>query len=292
VARARGERRARIRASGRAPRCPSLAPDGVDLPLDCLHRHRAAGGTAAAPGNEPINGGASDGPRRVAIKTLRTDAIDPEDLPEFLARFKREAQSAGRLSQPHIVTIHEHGEQDGMPYIVMEYITGRDLSVDLKRGVRHEVEEVVRIAWLSRKTSKGYRLLTEAEWEYVARAGTTTAYSTGETISSSQARFGSPGTVTAGSFRPNAFGLYDVHGNVWEWTEDCWNRNYSGAPTDGSAWLAGDCSLRVVRGGGWSLFPRDGRSASRYWDGSGYRVNRSGFRLAQVARYEGPMRRV
>jgi formylglycine-generating enzyme required for sulfatase activity len=83
--------------------------------------------------------------RRVAIKTLRTENIDPDDLPEFLARFKREAQSAGRLSHPHIVTIYEYGEQDGMPYIVMEYIAGRDLSVDLKRGVRFDVDDVVRM---------------------------------------------------------------------------------------------------------------------------------------------------
>jgi tRNA A-37 threonylcarbamoyl transferase component Bud32 len=83
--------------------------------------------------------------RRVAIKTLRTENIDPDELPEFLARFKREAQSAGRLSHPHIVTIYEYGEQDGMPYIVMEYVAGRDLSVDLKRGVRFGVDEVVRL---------------------------------------------------------------------------------------------------------------------------------------------------
>lgn len=83
--------------------------------------------------------------RRVAIKTLRTENIESEDLPEFLARFKREAQSAGRLSHPHIVTIHEYGEQDGMPYIVMEYIQGRDLSQDLKRGIRFPLDAVVRM---------------------------------------------------------------------------------------------------------------------------------------------------
>ncbi len=83
--------------------------------------------------------------RRVAIKTLRTENIEPEHLPEFLARFKREAQSAGRLSHPNIVTIYEYGEQDGMPYIVMEYINGRDLAADLKRGVRFSLDDVVRI---------------------------------------------------------------------------------------------------------------------------------------------------
>lgn len=118
--------------------------------------------------------------------------------------------------------------------------------------------------WLSRKSGKRYRLLTEAEWEYVARAGTTTAYSTGATIATSQANYsGNLGkTVAVGSYGPNAFGVHDVHGNVYEWTEDCWNASYAGAPTNGSAWLSGDCSDRVSRGGSWS-------------DGIGFRLART-----------------
>ena len=138
--------------------------------------------------------------------------------------------------------------------------------------------------WLSRKTGKRYRLLTEAEWEYVARAGTTTAFSTGATIAAFQANFGSSRTQTApvGGYGANAFGLYDVHGNVWEWTEDCWNANYAGAPTNGSAWLVGDCSRRVSRGGSWYNGPRSVRSAGRSWDSTDDRNYDLGFRLART----------
>jgi len=118
------------------------------------------------------------------------------------------------------------------------------------------------LPWLSRKSGKTYRLLTEAEWEYAARAGTTTPFSTGRTITPDQANFdgnytyggSSKGayrqkTVDAGSFKPNAFGLHDMHGNVWEWVQDCYKDSYSGAPVDGSASASGDCSSRVpVRG--------------------------------------------
>ena len=121
------------------------------------------------------------------------------------------------------------------------------------------------IAWLSQKTGKRYRLLTEAEWEYAARAGTTGPFHVGPTISTDQANYdgtqadGAAGmgayrekTVSVGSFPANAFGLHDVHGNVWEWVEDCWHEDYEGAPADGNAWiLDGDCSVRIVRGGSW-----------------------------------------
>ena len=98
------------------------------------------------------------------------------------------------------------------------------------------------VGWLSRHTGKTYRLLTEAEWEYAARAWTTTRYAFGDTISKSQAQFsegtwGSAGkTVAVGSFRPNAFGLYDMHGNVWEWVQDCWNDSYNGARRTDRRW--------------------------------------------------------
>lgn len=138
------------------------------------------------------------------------------------------------------------------------------------------------IAWLSRKTGKQYRLLTETEWEYVGRAGTTTAYSTGKEIASSQANFQTRKTVAAGSYRANAFGLFDVHGNAWEWTEDCWNANYNGAPADGSAWIAGDCSRRVIRGGAWDDSGRFARSSFRDRDSIDRRDASTGFRLART----------
>ena len=145
--------------------------------------------------------------------------------------------------------------------------------------------------WLSTKTRQNYRLLSEAEWEYVARAGTTTAYHFGETISPSQAHYhfsGLNGTVEVGNYPANAFGLHDVHGNVFEWVEDCWHDDYNGAPSDGSAWTS-DCDRaddngRVSRGGCWSIsVPEILRSAFRCdYDAEGRYNSFIGFRIART----------
>jgi formylglycine-generating enzyme required for sulfatase activity len=143
----------------------------------------------------------------------------------------------------------------------------------------HDAKEFV--SRLSRKTDKSYRLLSEAEWEYVARAGARTKYSWGNEIDATKAAYGSASLArTVGSFAPNAFGLYDMHGNVWEWTEDCWNDDYSGAPTDGSVWKSGDCDRRVLRGGSWNEAPGLVRAAIRYGNSSGSRYG-FGFRIAR-----------
>ena len=94
------------------------------------------------------------------------------------------------------------------------------------------------VYWLSLKTRREYRLLTEAEWEYAARAGTTTPYYFGRMISANMAEYYSNGTASVGSFPANAFRLHDMHGNVWEWVEDCWHDYYTDAPTNGDAWLS------------------------------------------------------
>ena len=144
------------------------------------------------------------------------------------------------------------------------------------------------LPWLSRKTGKSYRLLTEAEWEHAARAGTTTRYAFGDKIGKTQAQFseGSWGragkTMPAGAFPPNAFGLHDMHGNVWEWVQDCWNDTYDGAPLDGAAWTAGDCDRRVARGGSWYVYARDLRSAYRVSEPSDNRDQNMGFRVART----------
>jgi formylglycine-generating enzyme required for sulfatase activity len=131
------------------------------------------------------------------------------------------------------------------------------------------------VAWLAETTGKPYRLLSEAEREYVTRAGTTTPFWWGTSISTNQANYngvpfaqGGKGqdrghTVPVDSFEPNPWGLYQVHGNIYEWVEDCWNASYQGAPDDGSAQINGDCRGRVIRGGSWDYDPEFLRSASR-----------------------------
>lgn len=152
-------------------------------------------------------------------------------------------------------------------------------------------------AWLSRKTGKTYRLLSEAEREYVTRAGTTTPFWWGATMSPEQANYSHKGTsvygrgtkgegrqktVSVDSFKANPWGLYQVHGNVLEWTEDCNNDSYRGAPTDGAAWTSGRCSSRIVRGGSWGMDPGGLRSAYRRGLFSEIQFEVIGFRVART----------
>lgn len=179
--------------------------------------------------------------------------------------------------------------------------TGRDpvACVDWKDAKAY-------VAWLSRETGKDYRLLTEAEWEYAARAGTRTSryWGDGETGQCAHANGadrtlkardskrkrktascsdGHAKTAPAGSFSANGFGLHDMSGNVSEWVEDCWHDSYSGAPSDGSAWTTGgNCDRRVLRGGSWNDYPGNLRSAYRPWDGTGFRSGSDGFRVART----------
>jgi len=151
------------------------------------------------------------------------------------------------------------------------------------------------LAWLSRKTGKTYRLLSEAEREYITRAGTSTPFWWGASISTNQANYDGNGTYGSGSkgehrnqtvpvdsFPPNAFGLYQVHGNVYEWVEDCYHDGYSGAPSDGTAWVSGDCNSRVLRNGSWFHVPKILRAANRYKYLSGDRSVSIGLRLART----------
>ncbi len=158
--------------------------------------------------------------------------------------------------------------------------------------------------WLTKKTGKQYRVPSEAEWEYAARGGSTTPWFWGED-SQRACEFANVGdesvkqehpdwprhdcndgyakTSPVGSFKPNGFGLYDTVGNVWEWVEDCYNESYQGAPTDGRAWLSGDCARRIDRGGGWYNKPEAVRSAQRYGgDDSARRNNTLGFRVVRA----------
>jgi formylglycine-generating enzyme required for sulfatase activity len=161
------------------------------------------------------------------------------------------------------------------------------------------------VAWLSAKTGHAYRLPTEAEWEYAARAGTTTArygsdnpaefcrYTNVGDLDYSEQHPGDSGvnracrdgyafTSPVGSFPPNQFGLNDMLGDVMDWTEDCWKANYSGAPTDGTAWQSGDCGRRVVRGSSWDADLSVVRSANRRGLSTSKRATTLGFRVART----------
>jgi formylglycine-generating enzyme required for sulfatase activity len=139
------------------------------------------------------------------------------------------------------------------------------------------------VAWLSRKTGKPYRLLSEAEWEYAARATTTTRYFWGDAISNTQTNFDKKQSVEVGQYGANAWGIHDMHGNVWEWVEDCWHDSYNGAPSDGSAWsIPCTDNRRVLRGGSWVNHPTGLRSAYRSADSASLRIHFIGFRVGRA----------
>jgi formylglycine-generating enzyme required for sulfatase activity len=151
-------------------------------------------------------------------------------------------------------------------------------------------------ARLSKLTGREYRLPSEAEWEYACRAGTSTAFYFGETITGELANYDASytyadepkgedrgETTSVGQFPPNAFGLYDMHGNVWEWCADTWHDNYEGAPNDGSPWLRNDNDYQVLRGGSWDYYPAFCRSAFRDWGGRGGYGRYGGFRVVCVS---------
>ena len=142
------------------------------------------------------------------------------------------------------------------------------------------------VVWISQKVGRRYRLASEAEWEYAARAGSASAFWWGRDAGTGRANCedcGNPArqTLPTGSFRPNAFGLYDTAGNAAEWVEDCWNDSYKGAPRDGSPWLTGQCRLRVLRGGSFANKANAVHSASRFRYDEDVRYYANGFRLVR-----------
>ncbi len=153
------------------------------------------------------------------------------------------------------------------------------------------------VAWLSRRTGKRYRLPSEAEWEYAARAGTITPFSTGQCITTAQANYDGrfeynncgartgldlSKTQLVGSYPANRWGLFDMHGNVWEWVQDCYHDSYTGTPTYSDVIGRKSCQIRVWRGGSWINGPRDLRSANRGGVGPDLRSNSVGFRVART----------
>jgi formylglycine-generating enzyme required for sulfatase activity len=211
---------------------------------------------------------------------------DCADCPEMVAlpggTFAMGSDKVGADAKPvHLVSVK--------PFAISRYeVTWDDWGVCMKAGACREPDDhewgrgrrpIINISWdeavaytqwLSEKTGVRYRLPTEAEFEYAARGGTFTEYWWGDDIGANMANCRECNTplwehqsLEVGLFPPNPFGLYDMHGNVWEWMQDCWNKGYAGAPADGRAWESGDCKKRVVRSGSWYYFPALSRSAAR-----------------------------
>ncbi|MGE0387635.1 MAG: formylglycine-generating enzyme family protein [Gammaproteobacteria bacterium] len=211
------------------------------------------------------------------------------------------------IPQRFAISRHEVTFDD---YDLFTTATGREPANDwgFGRG-RHPVVNIslyearAYAEWLTRETGHHYRLPSEAEWEYAARAGTTAARYWGEepvgacrfanvadlssrslaiNVEAHRCDDGFAATAPAGSFQANAFGLYDMIGNVAEWVQDCAHPNYKGAPNDGSAWIRdGDCGFAVVRGGAWSSEPSNARSAARDHAAAGTQNAAIGFRVVR-----------
>ena len=266
---------------------PVLAPSSAP-PKEAAPRRRVAERAVGAVFRDALKDG-GEGPAMVVLPT---------------GRFRMGSPSGGRYSDEgpmRTVTIGRRIAMGRYEVTFADYdrfvsATGRESPDDegWGRGSRPVInvsqEDAQAYAtWLSAQTGKTYRLPSESEWEYAARAGTRTRYSWGDEIGRNRANCDGCGsawddeqTAPVGSFAANAFGLYDMHGNVREWVEDCLHDNYEGAPTDGSAWTTGcDEAWAVVRGGSWFYIPRLLRAANRFRYSPSNRLDNNGFRLVQ-----------
>jgi formylglycine-generating enzyme required for sulfatase activity len=148
------------------------------------------------------------------------------------------------------------------------------------------------LTWISKKTKQTYRLPSEAEWEYAARAGTKTAYWWGDDVGVNNAncrtcgsKWSGIGSAPVGSFKANPWGFYDMNGNAWEWVADCWSPHYINAPTNGAPRLDGNCKEPIMRGGSWYYFPKLSRAAYRYKNGVNVFSYNVSFRILRELSY-------
>ena len=254
-----------------------------------VHALAASQEKALKPGDPPFKE-CTDCPEMVVVPTGSFMMGSPEGQ----GRDNEHPQHVVTIAQPFAVSKYELtfaewdacAAQGGCNAYVLDSGFGRGRQPVINVGW-DEAKEYV--AWLSSITGKTYRLLTEAEYEYAARAGTTTAYPWGDNIGKNNAncvgcgsKWDAEQTAPVGSFSPNKFGLYDMVGNVWEWTEDCYHDSYQGVPADGSAWTSGNCNGRTERGGSWRYDPGSLRSGSRGFGRTGVRAIGFGFRVART----------
>ena len=286
-------------AASQAAGGPRVAETGARSSGARVPRARVSGGEAPAFGTHP-----PEADRRAPGTVFRDCPTCPEMVVVPAGRFQMGCVS-GRDCQYDERPVHEVQVPSfalGVYEVTFEEYerfagaTGRDRPNDggWGRGGRPVInvswENAQAYAtWLSDETGEDYRLPSDSEWEYAARAGTTTQYSWGQDIGRNRANCGDCGsrwdgdeTAPAGSFAPNAWGLHDMHGNVLEWVEDCWHENYARAPRDGSAWTSGrNCGRRVLRGGSWGDHPAYLRSADRRFGDVGARYDHIGFRVSR-----------
>ncbi len=264
-----------------------VAAEGVGVPRASEQPQRRAG-----PGStfrESLRGG-GEGPEMVVIPAgrFRMGCLSNADC-----RDRERPVHEVTIAQPFALSVHEVTFEDYDRFTYPQKVDDRGYGRGRRPVINVSWNDAQDYAeWLSAQTGAAYRLPSEAEWEYAARAGTATKYHWGNEIGAKRANckdwgdLGSCGdrfdrSAPAGSFQANGFGLYDMHGNVWEWVADCWNRGYAGAPADGSVWLRGDCSVRVLRGGSYIDPPGDLRAASRVGLPADKRYS-VGFRIART----------
>jgi formylglycine-generating enzyme required for sulfatase activity len=308
---ARAEERARAQAAASVKEAARAAPRPGTVFQDCPDCPRmvvipAGNFTMGSPASEAERG-LDEGPQR-QVSIAQPFALGRSEV--TVGEFRRFAEESGYKTEAERAQgcsgfIYADPATAGNPAPALTSWRGPGLA----QAESHPVlcvswnDARAYAQWLAKKTGKRYRLPSEAEWEFAARAGSVTARYWGDdpvqacrfANVADQSRFQTMGfgqkhectdghyfTAPAGGYAPNRFGLYDMLGNAWEWTEDCWNAGYAGAPADGSAWLAGDCAQRVCRGGSWSTVPRFARSAARYRNNADHRDNLTGFRLART----------
>ena len=311
----RAEERARAASAITAKEAPRALPRPGTVFQDCLDCPRmvvipAGEFTMGSPASEAGRSG-DEGPQRqvaIALFALGRSEVTVAEFRRFVEEsgYKTEAERDTRAQGCSGFIYADPAARNAEPQPVTSW---RSPGLAQAQADPHPVlcvswnDARAYAQWLSKKTGKRYRLPTESEWEYAARAGSITSRPWGDdpvqacrfANVADQSRFQTWGfgqkhectdghyfTAPAGGYAPNRFGLYDMIGNVWEWTEDCWNASYAGAPSDGAAWLSGDCAQRVCRGGSWSTVPRFARSATRHKNPADYRDNLTGFRLART----------
>lgn len=232
----------------------TLFKDGRDLPLMCV----VAPGrfTMGAPASEPDSHVSERPQRQIAVSSPFALGVYAVTFDEWDA-----AHHAGA------VPIKPRDDGFGRGRLPVAHVSWADAQTYVR--------------YLARSTGERYRLPSEAEWEYACRAGADTPFEFGAACSSAHAQFGARRSAEVGSFPPNRFGLYDMHGNIREWTEDLWHDNYSEAPGDAIPWTSGHSGMRVVRGGSWMDAPKFLRSASRSRASESERCGFIGFRVAR-----------